>query len=329
MSSPNDDAAANIARELLSWKSIEIRVQEQINQYAPVGPPGSRKVFDRIAAHYVENSDGHRYYDQVMYLQDKVAGRSTGFCDGEQCARVVYDNVDITKQRSLVITTAFLREGRGNLTDRPVPLVWFYLGNVPLNEALPKARYLGRTEVLGRPCERFLFSDVEGVAGKYQAVYTLDLKTSIPLKVESYSTLSALESGQADSRWSASAVVVNADRTAVFESERVLYGRPAANNAGELIAKYQYHVESISYDVTHPAAMFWPQARQPSAIFVDSIKKKVEIPRADLKTSFSVATEQPIKAETPGDASWSVSLLLVVMGILALLVGGILWRQQR
>jgi hypothetical protein len=56
----------------------------------------------------------------------------------------------VSRQSSLAISRSFFNEGVAGSTDRPVPLQMYYVGQVPLYEALAKAKFLGRGEVAGR-----------------------------------------------------------------------------------------------------------------------------------------------------------------------------------
>jgi hypothetical protein len=63
-----------------------------------------------------------------------------------------------------------------------------YVGKVPLDQALAKARDLGVGEAFSTPCDRFMFDDVTVVVGMLPQhhLYYLRQEDSLPVRVESY-----------------------------------------------------------------------------------------------------------------------------------------------
>ncbi|MDE2507651.1 MAG: hypothetical protein KGM43_10595, partial [Planctomycetota bacterium] len=295
--------------------------------------PGAKRFADGDRIHYVETTGGERYYDTKGFLGETPTARSVGYCDGKRCARVEYERGDLEKQESFIVSNAFMGEGTNNSTDRPRPYYYYFVGKTPLYEALPRAEHLGIVRFLGRDCDSFLFSNIPWAMLTQNIVYTIDKESGVPLRVASFVDVDDIAKTRPLWSWDAKNFGVLDNHHIVIDSEHVLFGKPGTQYEGQTLVKHTYHVESASFNHTYPHSMFWPETRQSDALFVDSIAKKIEVPKAapNAKTNLSggVQAANPIRVEGPGGASaWLTSSLLVV-GVSLILTGTAVWWRRR
>lgn len=199
--SPAKAAADRLAWDFDSWKAVEIRVQEGFANHDK--NPIQKQSFDRQEIHYVELKNVERFYDVRYFMGASLNQRLTHVCDGTRSAVVNYMDKDENRQKSAIPNKwAFWKEDKSDHVDRPIPILFNYVGRVPLHEALAKAKYLGEEREGGRECAMFLFSGVKWGAVQDRVFY-LDAASHIPVRVSSYPDQASREKGEPDWVWTA------------------------------------------------------------------------------------------------------------------------------
>lgn len=294
---PVDQAVARLAREMTSWKSVEI-----VSHYETVNhqPRQNHPATFRQVEHYIETNHGQRKADSRSITPGLPEARREGYCDGSRCADVWYSG---DRQGSVTISRAFLLERVIGSTQRPRPLTYFYVGKIPLYEALPKGRHLGQSTVAGRPCDVYMFPNIRwGVNGTHHFVYDLDAATSVPLRVRAFA--GPVEANPADSAavdWAWTAQTLDEVRGGYhmpLRSEYVSYTRPkAAGDPALLSFSGQVKVETIRYNASFPASTFWPVIEKGTPV-TDFIKKTHSPPPS--AAASQPAAQEPVTATTAG-----------------------------
>lgn len=267
-----EHVAARLKLESQGWSSIEMRVRTVQTVDDPgAGPhPGLD-----IESRYVETASGKRFYDTTSREPNGLVVRRTGYRDGSRCANVTYQSDDPSEQAQIVVSRVFLREADFGYVERPEPLAFYYVGLVPLHEALRGAERLEDSVVLGRPCDRFLFPEVKG-GGRAQAlVYHLDRATSVPLKVTAHRDRKDLTDRGASWTWEATSLERVAGHNVVMTSKYRSYHFVKNEGATEQVQDMTnvYTVESVEYDKSYPSKMFWPTFGPGAQVF-DVIENK-------------------------------------------------------
>jgi hypothetical protein len=321
MGTPAETFAERLAWELESWKSVEVRARhEMVSREAPPSVD-----HNGILEHYIESSSGQRYYNFQFLKNGGPASRYAYFADGQRCADVQYSDGDPETQRSIVIKRGFRLEDQSDRVDRPVPLLYLYVGREPLHEALREAHYLGQARVLGRGCEAFLFKQVKWFVPQDQVFY-LDRATSIPLKVESFSDAEARSREAPLWAWTAEELGEVQGHPVVLRSKQVDY-----EGQTEPTMTRTFQVESIAFDQTYPASTFWP-AKQPGVPVMDAIANKVSTTpgaRPEPAEAARPAAGRAIVAEPPGDWTAMMPTAALGLGVATLAAGLLLWWRRR
>lgn len=177
--------ADKLAWQLTSWKAIELRVDEQPT-VMPGVLAGDPSVFTGQEYHYIETALGQRYYEKKGFLPNGKVSRTESFSDGRRFTNVEYDPKEPKNQQIITLTNNFGSESLEelNLSDRPVPLFYFYVGRAPLHEALRDATRDATTsmQVIGRECHVFHFPRVRFNKEPRELRIYLDKASAIPLR---------------------------------------------------------------------------------------------------------------------------------------------------
>jgi hypothetical protein len=313
-----DVAARSLAREMTTWSSIDLSVREEGRH---VIPRKNQPTTFSNAHHYIETQKGQRMIDSVFGSEGKKMSHVSAYDDGARCARVVF--LGASKQHSLLISRSFLNEGGTGSTDRPPPLQFFYVGKVPIYEALSRSTYLGKGEILGKSTEIILFPRVKWGMTVQDLVYDLDKQTCIPLRIRFFvDTIDKNTFSTVTPAWEWRAQTL--DEVQGFHmplrSESLQYDTVTSATR----TTRQFSIESIKYNASHPASTFWP-VPQPGVQVIDSIKKSsfVVPPRkAETSTLTETKTEQrPIQALPPYDWGVGISSVSLIVGVVAVGVG--------
>ena len=299
MDKPAERAAMQIAGELASRKSVEIKLQAKI---FPLGDFVKRpQTVEVMKIHYIETADGKRFWDDLGLGGGKPTYRSTHFRDGSKCADVNYNREDTTRQQTVTIQREFWMEAKNDRRQLPPTLLHLYVGRESLDEALPKAKSLGAGEVIGRECDIFLFEKVRWAVTQDQVFY-LDRETATPLKVEAYHDEPSRQAKQPMWVWAATSLDRVQGHPVVLKSTEA-----ASGPDGTPVARWEFEVESIEFGREYPASTFWPTI-QPGVGVWDSIKAKAyQAPgkreEPAIPKEITESTAAPMSADPPSD--WS------------------------
>lgn len=325
MDSPADLVAKKLAWDLESRKSVEVRVRYEITNHE--ADAKSTPAFNTVVEHYIETATGRRFGELRAIKSGTVTARFSHYADGSKFADVNYipDNPDV--QSAVMIKRHYFTEERSDRKQIPQPLLFLYVGREPLHEALPKAQFLGKGEVIGRECNAFLFPQVRWDVPQDQ-VFFLDQATSIPLKVEAYRDAASRAQKEPMWVWTARSLDEVQGHFLPLKSTETAYGEDR-NSA----FTWDYTVDSIEFDKVYPAKTFWPTIQPGVTVFNEITAKVSEAPGARKATTNAkkdVATSAPpIRATPPSDWSSLASTTVLGLGCAVLLAGCVLWWQRR
>lgn len=319
MDSPAERVANQLAWELESRKSIELKVRTEILCDDPEWRP---KDFNLVEEHYIETASGQRWCDTYFLKAGTVVGRSTSFSDGSRCADVAYEDGHLDRQKFVVIKRTYSQEEQGDKMNRPNPIDLLYVCREPLQVALTKAEALGPDRVLDRDCDVFLFRGLRWRVPQ-DHVYYLDRATSIPLKVESFRDQAARDNRQPLWVWTAESLDRVQDHFIALKCQHVL---------SSPLTTHKYQVESVVFNKDYPSSTFWP-VLQPGVSVLDTISNKhYRVPGGD--RTLSDAKEQPsaaypVEAIPPQGYLSVASTAFLGLGIAIFFLGIILrWRRR-
>lgn len=325
MDSPSEVASKQLAWDMEPRKSVEVRVTYVItnNQSDPSRPAA----FNTVVEHYLETASGQKFYEFRGMKGDAVTSRSIHFGDGTKFTDINYDPKNTESQQSVFVKRQFWMEEGSDRKQLPHPLLFLYVGRVPLYKSLSKAQYLGKGEVIGRECNLFLFPQVRWAVIQDQVFY-LDQATSIPLKVETFRDQASREKKEPLWVWTAQSLDKVQGHFVPLKSTETLYAKDGSPQLA-----YDFHVESIEFDKEYPASTFTP-VFQPGVTVLDGFTNKAyeapgvkkAVPSAPKETA---ATIQPIQAVPPRDWSANAPILSLGLGAVVLIVAGLLWRRSR
>jgi hypothetical protein len=164
-----------------SLKNIDVSIESKTSMNDSSG--SLTKSYD-----YVETSDGRRFADMFTKNNDGRETRLKGYCDGEKCAKVVYDmRKDVANPQSRIeIGKSFMNENTFGGVERPAPLNYFYLDKIPLSDMIQPKYYRANGRSIDRPTAVFYFPNVNCSKSKLDLVYEIDVATGLPLKIASF-----------------------------------------------------------------------------------------------------------------------------------------------
>ncbi len=339
MSDPDKKVFDKLASDVGSWKSIEVRVREDFACDDPV--VAKKMTFHSTEQHYTETAKGQRSLRQVSIEGSKVVYRSNFFCDGSRCADAGYDQDDPDLQQFVIIKRSFYLEGKSEGVDRPVPLLYLFVGKRQLGKSAASALYSGPENILGRKCDDWLFEQVKWPVPQDQ-IFTLDQETGIPLKVTSFLNAEHRTQNKPLFSWVADTLDTVNGHAIVRKSHQVDYnpGLPAASSdspaspsglPATLFAR-KFVVQSVEFNKDYPASTFWPVI-EPGVRVFDSITGKDYVQpgrRREVDRKAEPAnTAMPIVATLPQDWSTKMANASLILGLLVLVVGAYLWFKNK
>ncbi|WP_406696516.1 hypothetical protein V5E97_36560 [Singulisphaera sp. Ch08] len=326
VSGTTDQAILRLAKEMTSWNSIELTVHEDMENYPVDAGAKSRSAND---TRYIETNRSQRMLAVKMRAEVAPTGAYLeAFCDGKKCANVIYRGE--TKQDHIDISRHFGSERVSGSSNRPSPLSFFYVGKIPLYEALSNGKYLGNGRISERKSEVYLFTNVKWARYPQHLVYDLDTMTSIPIRVRAFPASTRVEGENWDSAlplwvWTAKTVdQVGGTFWLPLNSEFIQYRRTNDEATRTVRRTNTIKVESVLYNKSYPSQTFWP-ILQPGVVVRDEFTKKTTaVPDPKGTRAFiddQVGTARSATADYPvGWSSW-VPTGCVLLGISLLVVG--------
>lgn len=325
-----DDLLRLSTREVMDWKSVRIEVLCQQKQEEK---PASDDPIVEIKSTYVETHKGERKYDCRLRTASGDTFSLLDYSDGKRCASLKYDSKPPHDSVNMVITRGFKNEERFGFADRPEPLCYSYVGLTPLPQALPGMVAAGDAVVIGRPCWVYRYSKTQSSKQAIEFLYTLDQKTSVPLRVECYRDSAAVAAHLPSWVWEADTLEVFDGRHVPSQSHYVMYKPKAGGARDELVPSLRktFSIQSLRYDHDVPKTEFWPSPR-PGLPVLDTIKNmSYEAPEALPSTAVvgSRQPEQPITADQPIDSSvsWMTVGVFALGAALLALAGVYRWKR--
>jgi hypothetical protein len=325
-----DAVTLDLARETASWDSIDVIVATDQRLLVAIGKNPPR--VSHGSEHFIETADGQKYYIKSDGEPEHPRSVLLGYSDGKRCASVVFkDPPHQDEHRSITLTSTFMDEQLTGYVMRPEPLRFWYVGVIPLREAVLKAERIGSSRVAGRSCDGFLFSAVPGGNTSQDLVYQLDDATSMPLKVEAFSNQSRYKAGKPSWSWEAITLdVVQGYHVSLNSRYTGFIVKDDVASTTQLTEDYK--VESITFNEKHPASAFWPTLQ--NGVFVnDLIAKKYYYNTPDKKAPVDTVAKtaspvvDPIGAAQPSDSTPWISGG-VMLGVLLLVSAACMWIRR-
>ena len=102
--------------------------------------------------------------------------------DGKDYAFANYEKSSPDKQELFVYGGgSFGREGRISWTERPWPFCYYYVGKIPLHQALEDSVHVGADVINGIKCESFTFKNLRTLGSPGNLRVALDAETGVPI----------------------------------------------------------------------------------------------------------------------------------------------------
>lgn len=330
---PQERAAAKIEWEMGTWKSIDFHMIKKVQLFGELAHFAKRPMFcDNHDFRCFETALGQRKCESKSLLGDSLLRREEAFFDGKRGANIVYGGPDFGTMAQVEVFPHYPRFGQTEYSNRPEPLVHYYVGFEPLYRALPHSEYLGVESVLGRPCDLFLFPQVK-LGATQDLVYFLDHETGVPLRVRAYKTRDDLKAARPVYDWSATALKTVQDHLFVVSSRKEGYSRVDAS----IVSVSDFNVESVEFGKDHSASEFFPVI-PPGTTVIDAIVGKTVIQPGVVKTTkpappttlnqTQVPAPPPIQAGQPQTES-NMSFILGGLSAALLTAGAALWWKHR
>jgi hypothetical protein len=326
MLSPNEDAAARLAWEMDSWKSIAIRSHVVFENYRDT--PGLNEFTGYSADYrYVETADGKRLFEQTMKPSNGAnAIINIDYCDGRLSAWMSRkeDGNGVTREQ-VTIKHTFSDEDRGS-THRPDPLKHYFVGLEPLHRALARATYLGKSEHLGRECHRFLFQRISSGSTTLDFVYWIDVEYSIPIKVEYFMNDAARAANEPVAVWKATSFDTVEGHHIPLNCVLERFTTDGSN-VRHLLHKHVTVVDNVQYNSSYPTAMFWPKIGPRTAVN-DLVKRKFVFPKADSALTTTASPTEVMRVDQEHNFL-SASSVLFGIGLIVIVAACLIrWRMR-
>jgi hypothetical protein len=325
LDSPAQLAAKKLAWQLETQTSVEMEVTTTI---IPLGKAANRpRDFTSTVEHYIETSAGQRFLDTRGMKDGVVVNHYAHYGEGGTFTDVNYNPKEVEKQLSVYKTNHFFMEDLSDRRQVPPPIFYLYVGRKSLHEALPMADYLGTSECLGKECDLFLFKQVRWVVPQDQ-VFTLDKKTSIPIRVENYRDEASRDKKLPLLTWTAKSLDRVQGYDVPIKSSVVQYG-----SDGSPDFQWDIEVNKIKFNESYPESTFRP-ILQPGVVVLDgAVNKAYKTPEAaPTKTEGSPSTSavvQPVQATPPGNWSTTYSAASLIFGTALVIAGVFAWWRRR
>ena len=258
-----DDQQTDVLERIIhEFRPASIRVVTAYEQFYPKDGVLSTTPGMNIERTYIETAKGQRYYEESSIVPDGRTARKKYFSDGKKNAAIYYKEGETSKMGSAGELPEFRNEVREGYYEAPEPYRWAWVGLKRLEEVLPSAEKLGEVQVLGRPCDPYLFAAVKSPTATQTMVYTLDRATSVPVRVVAYWDPQHFRDERPTWIWEALSLDTIGDHHYPMKSyyQAYLWSEKDKEHLNQIERKHLINVTSIEYDKPYPEAMFWPKA---------------------------------------------------------------------
>jgi hypothetical protein len=316
------ELASKLEWEMSSWASIELRVTETILQSrGELGRVDTRP--GKIDYHYIETKLNQRFLDTSIGSPPEI--RYQHFSDGSTSSMVKFKTADPNAQEWVGIGgKSFGNEGRTVFTDRPRPFFYYFVGQVPLHDALRHGTLTGTTSIAGRTCYSVVLKNVQYTKEPDQLEVTLDRETGIPLRV-AYSH----PPGKPEWIWQAETME---RRGAWHFPTRSSYVSYLAGNPNEIGTRRSYDATLLSFNDEQPSERFRPIPSEGVPIHGGPPTREADAqspaPR-EATATVQPTTGQFHRADPQSSSITWLPTLLLLCGVVAIAAAGILiWRRR-
>jgi hypothetical protein len=134
MTDRTEKAIQQLAWEMQSWGSIEIRCDEVLER-TDNNPDPHLFQHARYSHHYIEKGTGERFFESVVLEPASNVPISRYYCDGSRCADWMSSAPDNKNHDWIYIKKPFGLEASIPIHFCPEPLKYFYFGPLPLYRA--------------------------------------------------------------------------------------------------------------------------------------------------------------------------------------------------
>lgn len=308
----------NLAREFLS-DSVRLRTIERQSQFvrggsiAIVKPAGAGLV---IQNEYIRASKGRRFFDALRTFPDGSHLHRQAYFDGRACTELQFNTLQPNVLETVVISNSFLDDMKDNTLSIPFPLKSYYVGPKALIDVIASAKPMPEGEVIGRPCDVFLFKAVGPPERREDFLYYLDKKTSVPLKVSCYVRQEHLAMDKPYWAWQAVTLDEMGERHVPSTSNWTLFAVKDAtpDSAPRLKLNVAIKVDAIEFDSNVSESTFHPSYPEGTRV-VDLVNHKAG--RVHGRTKVATVAD-PIRVEEPTHAPWGIiSALLLTFALIA------------
>ncbi len=311
-----------------SWNSIEIVSHEDYSSDVRMDDRSFSSYHSE--SRYTETAIGQRRFEiRIFPKSDDRVVNNIDYCDGNKCwsySRTdhVQGKVTITGREQIIIRRSFSMESNG-LNHRPEPLKFFYVGLDPLSKSILNAEPVGDGIVMGRNCNRFLFTKIRTSGEFLDFEYWLDEKSSIPLRVDYFRNPRFKIQSSPIASWRAIKVETYDKRNLVTESE--FSQKTNLNSNITNTQRYKISVDSVKYDVDYPESIFRPEISK-NATLIDEISGKRSFPKLETTVKIPHGVH-PIRAIDSAGRSFSFGSFALIFGFVLLLIALMLKLRPR
>jgi hypothetical protein len=329
MSTFRENLTMLVATEMSSWSSIEVSLEQELTLHVDVRKGHQSPAYNKCVYHYIETSDGQRLADIQYLYGDNLADHFMGYCDSHRSASVGLQGQ--FKQNTISVAKSFMSEAKRGDTERPDPLHYYYVGKVPLYEALAKAEYVGPGQVIGRTTHIFKFPPVRFPMINQSLIYNLDATRGIPLRVESYDTERAGDENSLHWRWEALSVDQVGSFYFPLRSKQTTFH---LDSSGHVQKSATYDNKCVvKYNDKYSKETFWPVFQPGVSVFDSITMKHYRIASPNTEHTAAHTSQDPsaelIRATRPDGFYQATALFSLSLGFVSLLVGIILWAKRR
>jgi hypothetical protein len=326
-----EDAAKNLAWEVESWKSIELKVRHDYSLQAN-SERGDHAATSTLIQHYIQTAKGERLAELLTLVPGTQNRAYASYTDGKSCVDITFEADFNSPQKQFVYKKVFADEGRSVTSQIPPPLRYFFLEQKPLHEQLIKGSSLGLVRMLGRDCERILLPHVKWTRIPVDIVYCLDKETGIPLSVSCYPDQDSLARSQPIWTWEAVTFDTVGTHRFPLKSTEVTFVRGKSDGApsATVHSTRNLTVEEIAFDKDFEKSTFKPVPAPGVTVWDQVAQKTYMVPEGRQKgdssaSAGSVASNSPVVA--PGSYYFTFGIILSLS--LAVAASAIMWRKSQ